>query len=352
MHPDKLRAEVGEGAWRALREAGVVVDVPIPDWYPCGDARGCNREVIHDPSERHADKPYVAICGDDLGRPCGELRLSSDDLTLVETSMPALALLLARLYGVRRPRPRVVDDLVGVYQLGHAPDGRSLAFTAQARSLHALWFLRAARTPTTLLAPTRTGVPTELVERYAPDERVALRFLGDELEVADGRVARAAPGAAPRPAGAPTRTVLDNSGERPLDDDAYRALRERADDDPDLALLVDLTAATGADKIPFWTRDADGVLRSDAIPRVQAQTLLELARAGGPVRPGQLQTLIDAGIRNKKRSVEIMRKAIDIKLGRYRWAFINAVAGDLPEARAFVFAPSRGERFAIVAEAK
>lgn len=348
MHPDAFRAEVGEGAWRALREAGVVVDVPIPDWYPCGDAQGCNREVIHEPSERHPDKPYVAICGDDLGRPCGELRLSSDDLTLVETSMPALALLLAKLYGVRRPRPRIADDLVGVYQLGHAPDGRSLAFTAQARSLHALWFLRAARVPTTLLAPTRTGVPAELVERYAPDERVALRFLADELEVVDGRIGRAAPGAALRPSGAPTRTVFDNSGERPLDDDAYRALRERADD---LALLVDLTAATAADKIPVWTREANGGLRSSAIPRVQALALLELARAGGPVRPGRLRALIDGQIKNKKRSVEILRKAVDVRVSRYRWTFINAVAGDLPEARAFVFSPLAEARFAIVAPA-
>lgn len=343
MPPGVLAERIGEPAWTLLRDHRVLVDLSIPSSYPCGgwEGDGCPREVIHEPTVRHPEHPYLAICGHD-GLGCESLRFSAADLARVGTSMGTLARMVATLYGVKDAAPRPIGDFPGVHELGVESGGRALAFSATPQLRSVRLFLRGVRGATSLIIPTRAGVPLDLLERHAPGERVELRVLADEIVIRDGRIVRARPLS---PVMTAARVVIDEHGERPLDEAAYSALREELDR---LDLFVDLTAPIDADHIAARTREVDGSFRESEITRLQAEALLELARHHRPVRAGRLRTLIDGGIRDKVRHVERMRQAVDVKLGHRRWRFINAIAGDVPEAKTFVFAPVSGAKYSLV----
>lgn len=343
LAPTEFERRVGEGAWRALRAERVLVDLPPPATYPCGgwEGDGCPREVLHEPSVHHPTQPYVAVCGNDVPE-CSSLRLSAEDLRRVGVSLPALARLLADRYGVRHPAAPALSDLPGVQQLGHAVDGRFLAFSARPGLRSARLFLRTTRERAALLVPTRCGLSHELLERHGPGERVELRVLEDELAVRDGHIARIRGSDVP---GEATRIVVDQEGERPLDETGYAALCARLDQ---LDLFVDLTAPLDGDHVRARTRETDGTFRESALTRVQAEALLELASHPGPVRPARLRTLVDAGIQAKVRYVERIRSAVDVRLGRRRWRFVNAVSGDIPEAKAFAFSGAADLEYALI----
>ena len=341
LEPDDFRRRVGEPAWDVLRAAGVLVDLPPATTYRCGEGEACRREVLHEPSERFPERPYEAICGstDDLW--CPTVRLSAADLSFVGVSVEAFATRLARLRGVADPIPREHPDLPGVHVLGHDPNGRALAFTTRARLQSARLFLCTAPRRATLLAPARARTPAELVERHAPGERVELRFLEDELVLRAGRLALTA-AQSEVAAAVPMRRVIDQDGERDLDDLEYERLRaeRRAFD-----LFVDLSALLGPNRVEVLAREPDGKQRDASISLTQARALVELARHRGPMRPRAIRAFSEALIQAPKRRIELMRRAIDTRVGHRRWRFINTISGG---TTTFEFAPASGTSFAIV----
>lgn len=344
MSPGEFESVVGATAWSVLRAERVLVDLPPPATYPCGgwEGDGCPREVLHEPSTHHPTQPYVAVCGNDVPE-CASLRLGASDLLQVGVSLPALARLLADRYGVRHPAPRALADFPGIQELGHGADGRFLAFCARPGFRSARLFLRTTRDRATLLVPSRSSLSHELLERHRLGERVELRVLEDELVVRDGRITRTR--AWDEASTTATRLLVDRDGERPLDEADYATLCARLDQ---LDLFVDLTAPLDGDHVRARTRELDGTFRESAITRVQAEALLELASHPGPVRPGRLRTLVDAGIQAKERYVERIRSAVDVKLGRRRWKFINAVSGDVSDAKAFSFSRAPDLQYAFI----
>lgn len=344
FHPAEFKRRIGSDVYAALRRERVIIDLPLATWYECGgfDGSGCPRYVLHQPTESHPDRPYIACCGNE--RPhCGSVRISAADLEQVEVSNIELGRLLGRLYGVDDPSPS--PTFPRAFEIGRMPNGRDLVFapTPWLEGFEAL--LLARRTSTTVLAPTRSRAPAALVQRYAPGERVELRFLDDEIALVEGRLRLRGSGAADAAVAQTARLVIDHRGERAVADAEYRGLvAQRAT----LDLFLDLSAPVAAGQCMVHVRDAEGRTREVTLSVKRAHVLVELARTRAPVRPKQLRTAIDGEVFDAEQLVERMRKAIDTKIGRTSWHFIKTIAGVASKGKHYEFAPPPDASFAFI----
>jgi hypothetical protein len=347
----EARAAWGDEAVEALERAGVVRRVAA-ERYPCEglQAVGCPRRVRANPGD--PKRPFVAVCGRDAAA-CSPVPLAPRERTQLVASLLDLGRAVRRLLGLEGELAGGDASMPRTLHLGRAP--REAGAPLDVLLTRAAWNAgfagmlaeRAAHArPTLVLAPTATGVRSDLVARYAGPGHMRLAFLEDMLAVRAGKLALAqgAEGlAAPAPRVLICRALTER-GERALDRTAYDALRAT---EPPFDLRLDLIHAVHGQPVVAWRRDAEGHAERVELTRHEAEALAELIERRAPTEARELACLRAAGLHDPVRVVERARQKVDVHVSRYAWrAFVTS--GGSGQERAFHFAPPAGFRYACL----
>jgi len=354
---EQFRALASDTVVDALLRVDVLERIAPARRYGCEWAElGCFRRVIENDGNQMF--PWVAVCG--LPRPaCADKHLRDDQLEEYRLHPERFTLELRNLMRLRGPY-RVLDpiylDTVYLGELDHGSRACDVLLSP-ARSKLALAIVLAERMlalrRSIVLAPMRSGVPLELVQRYPPGGHVALGFLSDLVAVRGDRLvlleafeqlAR-------------TRTEPPSVFCHAYTHDGTRAASrveydEIVQSEPSYDLFVDATVprARGG-RFAVSRRRPDGVVEKAALSRKDVDALVELVRKRGvPMRAHDLAALAGSTLKSATRVLERARSEVDILMSsRYDWRAFPTIPGTGPNEQRYVFEPRPGLRYAVLA---
>ncbi len=353
----QFRALASDAVVDALLRADILERIAPAKRYGCEWAElGCFRRVI----ENRGDTafPWVAICG--LPRPaCVDKHLREDQLEEYRLLPERFTLGLRNLMRLRGPFQVLDPSYLDTVHLGELDNGSRACdvLLSPAQSRPALALVLAERMlalrRSIVLAPTRSGVPLELVQRYPPGGHVALGFLSDLVAVrADKLVLLEAFEQLTRARTEPPAVFCDaymHDGARVASRIEYDEIIQ-AESSFDLVVDATMPRARGG-RFAVSRRHPDGVIEKAALSRKDVDALVELVRKRGvPMRAHDLAALKGSTPKSAIRVLERARSVADILMSsRYDWRAFPTIPGTGPSEQRYVFEPPPVLRYSVLA---
>ncbi|HMA91991.1 MAG TPA: hypothetical protein VKP30_04855, partial [Polyangiaceae bacterium] len=139
-----------------------------------------------------------------------------------------------------------------------------------------------------------------------------------------------------------TRVLYDNTGRRGL---AFAEYKRLIDQTLAYDLFVDMTEAGGSGGYRAGRRHPDGRHEELTLTPSEAAVVVELILAGRALRIGEIRSVLSNDI---SKIIERGRRKIDIPIGRFEWRMIHTLKASSREAKAYLFRPPEGARWAVV----
>lgn len=190
VHETTWRQKLGDALVDLLLVHRILVREGIADWYPCGGACGMYRPVLDE--GRPKEKPYRAVCSNDLG--CSGVQLAASQLTLLGHSFSALVDVLCGAFAIERAAHPEVALTRNVHRLGTTRRNGVVTdvFLAIAPEEELFPLFLATRSTagraSWILATTLRWVPDAVLAMHGPGARVEITALADRLAIAEGKL--------------------------------------------------------------------------------------------------------------------------------------------------------------------
>lgn len=204
------------------------------------------------------------------------------------------------------------------------------------------WFEQLRRvTParTIILVPTADGLPARMHHLQQASGPLEFRFLDEILCVRNDQIVAVARRSTTCPG--PYCFITDVAGQRQIDKPEYHATLASADR---FDLLIDITTTRVAGFYRAFA-SANGVPWFTDLSWSQAAVLIELGRAGRPMRADELRSI---DVEHPDKLIERARSEVDIEVGWRSWRAFKTLPGESRRDKRYHFDPPPGFRFAFL----
>jgi hypothetical protein len=192
-------------------------------------------------------------------------------------------------------------------------------------------------------------VPFSVIHRHPPGGHVILTTLVAVLAIRENGFC-AQPTFDSLTEGPATETgpgwsVITHESRRALTRDEYTDIIGRYDE---FDLFLDGAATTFSQSYPVGHRDAQSRFHRGVISIHQMHALTELIARAIPLRASDIRCLQGTTVQDPASSVEAARRAIDVRLSRYRWRSFHTISGENRDQKAYLFRPPASLRYACI----